>query len=140
MTERLWPGQERVLHATLDDVSPEALRLLFGMDPGGEQEDDPTFTAQARGWLLRRPVAPRKRRGLTGKRYRIARRRYAREMHDYRRGVGERVEVHYYVPRASVDARAYQTFTAKAAATYDVAFRPALVSPRDAKPGYGEGS
>lgn len=110
MTDRLWPGQERVLRASVGgsiemsagNVNPAALHLAFGIDPERDATAEPVVSVQVSGRLLRRPVAPRKRRGLTGKRYRIARRHYGREMRAYRRGEGERVDVHYYVPRARV--------------------------------------
>lgn len=49
--------------------------------------------------------APRKRRGLTGKRYRIARRRYAREMRQWRRDGSPMAVRVIYVPHAHIVAR-----------------------------------
>lgn len=81
--------------AEWDGVLPETMALLLGTDP-----DDLREVAVGAGPLtvqvdsIECPVRePRKRRRLTGKRYRIARRRYARQMKAYRRGEIEPLHV-----------------------------------------------
>lgn len=92
----LWPSQRDVLTYSLRgaDVEREFLDMLFG-----KAEKRRSMTVRYHDVLP--PVdVPRKRKGLTGKRYRIARRRWARAMRDWRRGriSGRIVERALYVP------------------------------------------
>lgn len=140
----LWSAQERSLTLIAGDVNAETMAVMLGIDVARLREQDPpTMSMQVSGRLLRRPVAPRKAKGLTGKRYRIARRRYARLMKAYRHGVGDRVDVHYFVPRASVDHVVRETLMAKIkgySAQFTVMDEASAMSPQDAKPGYSEES
>jgi len=64
-----------------EDFTPE----LWEMFHGGPAPKSPAFAMQIKSYAC--PVAvPRKRRGLTGKAYRSARRKYHREMRQWRRG------------------------------------------------------
>lgn len=97
-----WPLRQRVT-ASLDvEVSRETMMLAMGVDPSRDGDSRPVFAVRVKTHAQRRPVAPRKRRGLTGKRYRIARRGYARQMKAYRRGLLPPVPMVYHVPRAAL--------------------------------------
>lgn len=109
---------------TLDAASPETLALAFGADPGAAS---PRAAMTVRSVHMAAPAAPRKRRGLTGKRYRIARRGYAREMRAWRRGEGGTpVETVRYLPNVRpVDATLdLQRFVIGAVSAPSVLFRP----------------
>lgn len=75
-----------------------SLALLFGGDPAVAE---PRYSLTTRH--IECPVVvPVKRRGLTGKAYRSARRHYHRQMRDYRRGKIRPHEILTYVPNVTL--------------------------------------
>jgi hypothetical protein len=88
---------------TFEVASPD-WALLWG----AREPVDPVFSVDAEYTVQAEPLtAPVKRRGLTGKRYRIARRRYRRARQAWQRAgapmVTQRRRV--YVPRARLASR-----------------------------------
>jgi len=83
MSDRLGFGQPASIE--MQGISNETMRLILGFDPA-----DPT-PSPVYAVVTSREVPPvdppRKRKGLTGKRYRIARRGYARTMKAWERGL-----------------------------------------------------
>lgn len=89
---------------TIADMNPDAMALLFGAPPVRPTHSvDLTYVEHV---PTLRP-APRKRRGLTGKRYRIARRAHARARRAWVRAGSPTVAMHrrIVIPRAHVEVR-----------------------------------
>lgn len=173
---RLYVGEPGAALADMTEIGTSA--FTFGYDPGEDEVDhflDTTLgvdLSEAQRYaifgtldrLRPRPAysvtvdsvesplgpAPRKRRGLTGKRYRIARRRHARRGRDYRRGLIPSLHVRRHIPYALASAvpvpgrpgEVSLEFQAMQGARLDGWWLDEArdVSPRDAKPGYSEGS
>lgn len=95
---------EASFDATLDGVSSETLALLFGGTSPASTGAEQSMTLKVRDRVIPYPLAPSKRRGLTGKRYRIARRQYARQVRACRRGDVDLVEVErlYFFPSVTM--------------------------------------
>ena len=87
--------------STTAHPTPEEVRAAFGDEPDGPQPRPVLI----KGVVTTYPRHPRKRRGLTGRRYRAACRAHARIMRAYRRGLiePERRQVVLMAPRATVD-------------------------------------
>lgn len=102
--------------ATMEfEVSADVLALMTGIAPS---EPPPRLRHEVRIDSVEAPMAPpRKRRGLTGKRYRIARRQYARTMRAWERGLipgryVTRVLYGYLVPETGVGVNGTYRFEA----------------------------
>lgn len=132
----LGDGWTSVGFTTEADISLDAIRTFFGVDPA-RGANDVAIAVTTVGCPV---VAPVKRRGLTGKRYRIARRRYARQTRDYRRGLILPVRVSYTIPRARPVGvvETMQGLAARFSVIDETAGPPWYdISPQDAKSGYG---
>lgn len=107
-------------------LKADTIRTLLGMDPGALDEEPTPMVVRISG--ERAPMEPpRKRRGLTGKRYRIARRRYARTMKAWQRGLVPGIS---YVNQFTAEPMSFARVGQNAVS---IGFR---VSPQGAKPGY----
>ncbi len=85
---------------TFDDVDPATYALLVG----GPPMDEPTHSMHVRWVDSPIPAAPTKRRGLTGKAYRAARRRHARRVRGWVRSGSPMLERALHVPRVKVQS------------------------------------